>query len=463
MKEFISLDEAVSLDRKKVRDLYKDYVNPGLAGMMALLDFDKRFVRASGMELWDEDGNTYLDFLGSYGALNMGHNPPAIIKALYRIMENTPKMMQASLSPLAAALASNLSRITPGDLGYCFFCNSGTEAVEAALKLARACSEKSKILYCKNSFHGKSFGSLSVTGREKYRIPFQPVLPDCTEIEYDDLDAAETHMSAGDVAAIILEPVQGEGGVVVPREGYLKGIRELCDRYGVVMIADEIQTGMGRTGKYFACQHEDVVPDIMCIAKSLGGGMMPVGACISTGNIFKKAYGSMDKCLLHTSTFGGNALAMAAGIAALEVLVEEKLDRRAEEMGNYALEKLRPLKERYPFVRDIRGRGLIIGIEFSSSEGSFIDRLSKGAVSRLGKEYIGSLVAGELLNNYRIITAYTLNNPNVIRFEPPLIITREQIDYMVNSLERILEHNKNAFRMVLSGAKTAVKSRLADR
>jgi putrescine aminotransferase len=270
-------------------------------------------------------------------------------------------------------------------------------------------------------------------------------------------------MAAGDVAAVIVEPIQGEGGIIVPHEGYLKGVRKLCDKYEAVFIADEIQTGLGRTGKNFACEHEDVVPDIMCLAKSLGGGMMPVGACIATDKVFKKAYGSMDKSLLHTSTFGGNSLAMAAGIAAIEYLVDNNLASKAEELGKYALERLEGLKKSYPLIKDVRGKGLMIGIEFHSGEGSVFDLLSGGAASQLGKEYIGAMVAGEMLNKYRIITAYTLNNPNVIRFEPPLIVTREQVDYMINSLESILKQNRSAFKMVFSSVKTSVASKLKGR
>lgn len=462
MKGYITLDQALALNRKQVRNLYKEYVNPGLANMLALLDFDKRFIKASGVEVWDEEGNRYLDFLGGYGALNMGHNPPRVINAIEKV-RNTPNILQASLNPLAAVLAANLANLAPGDLQYCFFCNSGTEAVEAALKMARIYSGRSRILYCSNSFHGKSFGSLSVTGRKKYRLPFQPTLPDCIEVEYDNLQALEKEMAAGGVAAVILEPVQGEGGVIVPREGYLKGVRELCDRYDVLMIADEIQTGLGRTGRYFACQHEGVTPDIMCLAKSLGGGMVPIGACIATEKVYKKAYGGMDKCLLHTSTFGGNSAAMAAGIAALEYLVEERLDQRAEELGSYAVSRMEALKEKYPLVKDVRGKGLLIGIEFHSGEGSLVDKLSKGTLSQLGKEYVGALVAGELLNRYRIITAYTLNNPNVIRFEPPLTVKREQVDYMVDALEGILQQSKTAIHIALSSAKTVVKNKLLTR
>ena len=190
MDEMITLEEALGYDRKRTREGYREYVNSGLAGLMALLDFDKRFVRAEGVKVWDYQGEEYLDFLGGYGALNLGHNPPAVVEALRKVF-GVPNILQASLNPLAAALAENLARITPGELKFSFFCNSGTEAVEAALKLARLCSGKSRIIYCRNSFHGKSFGSLSGTGRDKYRIPFGPMLPDCSAVEYDNLEDME--------------------------------------------------------------------------------------------------------------------------------------------------------------------------------------------------------------------------------------------------------------------------------
>jgi putrescine aminotransferase len=459
MKSLIPLDEALNYSRKQVREGYKQYVNPGLANMLALLDFDKRFIRAEGVQVWDQQGEEYLDFLGGYGALNLGHNPEVVIEAVQRVAD-LPNILQASLNPLAAALAENLARITPGDLKYSFFCNSGTEAVEAALKMSRLCSGKSRILYCSNSFHGKSFGSLSVTGRDKYKTPFGPTLPDCQGVEYDNLSALEEGLAKKDVAAVIVEPIQGEGGIIVPRAGYLSGVRELCDRYQALLIIDEIQSGLGRTGKYFDCEHENVVPDIMCLAKSLGGGIMPIGACIAAGKVYDKAYGSMDRCLLHTSTFGGNSRAMAAGIAALGYIVDNRLDLKAKEMGDYALERMRDMKDRYPLIKDIRGRGLMLGIEFHSGEGSLIDRLSGGTASRLGREYIGALVAGELLNKHRIITAYTLNNPNVIRLEPPLIVSRQQIDYVIESLASIMQANKGAFQMALSGVKSSVTGKL---
>ncbi|MBC7325332.1 MAG: aspartate aminotransferase family protein, partial [Moorella sp. (in: Bacteria)] len=233
-----------------------------------------------------------------------------------------PNLIQSSLGVLAAALAHNLAKITPGDLQRSFFCNSGCEAVEGALKLARAATGRKEIIYCHNSFHGKSFGALSVTGREKYQKPFEPLLPGCAAVPFGDAEALAYELKKERAAAFIVEPIQGEGGINVPPPGYLAQARRLCSQHGTLLIIDEIQTGFGRTGAMFACEEEGAVPDILCLAKSLGGGIMPVGAYITTDEIWKKAYGSMEKALLHTSTFGGNNWAAAAALAALQVIHE---------------------------------------------------------------------------------------------------------------------------------------------
>ncbi len=451
------LEDVDKLSRSDIRKLYSEYVNPGLASMMGLLNFDKYFVKAEGCHVWDSDGKKYVDFLGAYGALNLGHNPPEILEALEKVKER-PNLLQASLSTYAAVLGHNLARITPGGLKHSFFCNSGTEAVEGALKAARAATGKQKIISCEGSFHGKSMGSLSATGREKYQAPFLPLVPAFEKVPYGDLSALEEKLKTGDVAAFIVEPIQGEGGVIVPPPGYLKGARELCSRHDALLIIDEIQTGFGRTGRLFACEEEEVVPDIMCVAKSLGGGVMPIGAFITTESVWDRAFGGMEKCLLHTSTFGGNTFACAAGIAAINAIVENNLPQRAKELGDYMLSGLKALKERFNIIKDVRGRGLMVGIEFETGGGSLLNRVTGGVVSKFYREFAGAMVAGELLNNHRIITAYTLNNPNVIRLEPPLVIEREDIDIMLGALEEIFRKNKSLFNLTLSTVKTAAGS-----
>jgi putrescine aminotransferase len=453
---FMPLAEAVRQSRDQVVENHKNYLNSSLAMMMGLLSFDKQFTKAEGIYVWDNKGNRYLDFLGAYGALNIGHNHPKIIDALNRVKE-LPNLLQASLGTLPAALAKNLALAAPGELRRSFLGNSGAEAVEGALKLARAATGRTGLVYCEGSFHGKSLGALSVTGREKYQKTFQPLVPDCYSVPFGDLDALEKQLREKSCAAFIVEPIQGEGGVIIPPQGYLSGARQICSRYDTLLIFDEIQTGFGRTGDMFACQYEGVTPDIMCMAKSLGGGIMPIGAYITTDEIWKKAYGTMEKATLHTSTFGGNTWAAAAGIAALEVIYEENLTEKARESGAYLLQELSKLKAKYPLLKDVRGRGLMVGMEFNQP-GSLAGKATFGLVNKLSEEYLGSLVAGELINKYHIITAYTLNNPNVIRLEPPLDVTREQLDTLLAALEKILSANKGFFSMAASGAKTILKS-----
>ncbi|MDK2806134.1 aspartate aminotransferase family protein [Thermoanaerobacterium thermosaccharolyticum] len=456
-QKYITCDDALKLNRNQVRENYKEYVNSNFVSMLSMLQFDKLFVKAKGVSVWDSDGNEYLDFLGGYGALNLGHNPDEIYEAIEKV-KDLPNILQAAVNDFPGALAYDLALVTPGDLKRSFFCNSGAEAVEGALKLAKIASGKHKIVYCKNSFHGKSAGALSVTGREKYQKYFKPLVPDTIQVEYGDANELEDALKGKDVAAFIVEPIQGEGGVIVPHDGYLKEVRELTTKYDAYLIFDEVQTGFGRTGKMFACEHENVVPDIMCLAKSLGGGVMPIGAYIAKDEVWKRGYGTMDRCLLHTSTFGGNTLACAAGITAIKLILDKNLPEAAKEKGEYFLGRLKELKEKHKLIKDVRGKGLMIGVEFNQPEGGLLDKLSGGAVSKLSNEYLGSLVAGELQNKHHIITAYTLNNPNVIRFEPPLIVTKEQLDRVVDALDEIMTRSGSLLGMTLSSAKTVIGS-----
>lgn len=452
------IEDVEKLSRNDIRKLYSEYVNPGLASMLSLINFDKNFVKAEGCYVYDSDGNKYIDFLGAYGALNLGHNPAEIYEALEKVKER-PNLLQASLSTFAAVLGHNLAQVVPKGLKHSFFCNSGAEAVEGALKAARAASGKTGIISCEGSFHGKTYGALSATGRKKYQEPFLPLVPGFQTVPYGDANALEEKLKQKDIAAFIVEPIQGEGGIIVPPEGYLKDVRMLCDKYGVLLIADEIQTGFGRTGTMFACEREGVSPDIMTVAKSLGGGVVPIGAFITTEEVWEKAFGGMEKCLLHTSTFGGNTMACAAGIASINAIIEKNLPEHAKEVGEYMLEGLKTLKDRYGIIKDVRGRGLMAGIEFETPEKGILSKLTGGAVNRFYKEYTGSMVAGELLNTHRIITAYTLNNPNVIRLEPPLIIEKEDIDYMLNSLEDIFSKNSGLFKLTLSTVKRVIRKK----
>ncbi|MDI6822020.1 MAG: aspartate aminotransferase family protein [Actinomycetota bacterium] len=427
----ISIDDALNASKSEVKEWFREYINPDLCLTLELVGFDEVYDRAEGITVY-VDGKPYLDFLCGYGVAALGHNHPEIIKEIYKVKEQ-PNFFQAALSPLTAALARNLALITPGSLRKSFFCNSGAEAVEGALKLARAATHRKKIIYTENSFHGKTMGALSATGRGKYQAPFEPLLPDFESIPFGDSEALREKLREGDVAAFIVEPIQGEGGVILPPEGYLKESEKLCREYEALLILDEIQTGLGRTGAMFACEHEGVEPDILCLAKALSGAAIPIGVYITTDEIWKKAYGSMERCLLHTSTFGGNAWACAAALATLDLLCRDKgrLIKEAGDKGEYFLNRLESLKNRNPIVKEVRGKGLMIGMEFDQP------KFLKGALSDLFRKYSASLVASELKDEYSVITAYTLNNPNVIRFLPPLLVSTDQIDYLVESLDKI--------------------------
>ena len=299
-----------------------------------------------------------------------------------------------------------------------------------------------------------------MTGRTKYQEPFKPLVPGCSRVPFGNLEALEEALAKGDTAAFIVEPIQGEGGVIVPPDGYLKGASELCNKYGALFIVDEIQTGLGRTGYMFACEHEQVQPDIMCLAKSLGGGVMPIGAFITTKEVWDKAYGGQKSVFyIHQLLERIHGLLLPDCCHKLNNRI--RITPKAKENGDYFIDKLNKLKEKNKIIKDVRGRGLLIGIEFEQPAKGILDKISQGALNKFASEYTGSMVAGELLNTYRIITAYTLNNPNVIRLEPPLIVNKEQIDYVVSSLDEIFKKYKGFLGITLKSAKTALNSILS--
>ncbi len=371
--------------------------------------------RDGGVYTYDNHGKRYLDCLGGYGIFNVGHRHPKVINAVKAQLDQVCLHSQDLLNPWAGHLARQLAAIAPGDLKYSFFCNSGTEAVEGAIKLARLYTGKTEIISTRNSYHGVSMGALSATGREVFRKPFEPLLNGFVHVPFGNIEALEEAINEN-TAAVILEPIQGEGGINVPPSGYLRKVRQLTKKKGVLLILDEVQTGMGRTGRMFACEHESVVPDILCLAKALGGGVMPIGCFMSTSKIWKVLEPNPS---IHNSTFGGNPLACTAASACIEVLVEEHLPARAAVMGTVFMRELNDLKERYPeFIADVRGRGLLIGLEFQSKE-------------------LREQVQVELFHK-GVLVAATMNSNKTVRIEPPLIITEAQIKLMIETLESIL-------------------------
>ena len=360
-------------------------------------------------------GEEYIDCLGGYGIFSLGHRHPEVIAAVKSQLDRMPLHSQYLVNPITAEAARRLAEVAPGNLSRTFFCNSGTEAVEGALKLARLYTRRHGFISTHNAFHGKSFGALSVTGRPVFRDPFQPLLQGVTFVPYGDAAAIERAIGP-DTAAVILEPVQGEGGVIVPPDDYFPRVREACTRKGALLIADEVQTGLGRIGALFGVNHWNVVPDIMCLAKALSGGVVPCGSFTTTDEIFASFHANP---MFHSSTFGNNPLAATAAAKAIEITVRERLPERSARLGTALLERLRGLQKQHPaLVREVRGKGLLIGVEMRNEKAG------------------GALAAS--LYKAKILVAYALNKPEVVRIEPPLNIPEKYLDRLVEAMEGAL-------------------------
>lgn len=375
-----------------------------------------------GSHFQDITGRDFIDCLGGYGIYSAGINHPKIVRAVKSQLERMPLSSQELLDPLRGALAELLGELAPGDLQNCFFINNGTDAIEGAMKLARLYTGKPGFISCVRGFHGKSYGSLSLMGKGEYRLAFEPLLQDVYFTPFGDADAVEAELKKAEavgmaIAGVVVEPVQGEAGAIVPPDDYWPRLREICTRYGVLLIADEVQTGMGRTGRMFAVEHWDVVPDIVCLGKALGGGVMPLSAFMSTPEIWKVLE---PNPFIHSSTFGGNPLACAAGIAAVNVTLEEDLPGQAAATGEYLLGQLKHLQKRFAqHLVEVRGLGLLIGLEFVDTEFGYA--VAAGLFKR------GVLVAGTLLS------------AKTLRIEPALNIPRPLVDEVLEKLEDTLE------------------------
>ena len=416
---------------------FTEFVNPHLGQMLEIIKLDKEYVRGEGCLLFDSAGNRYLDCIAAYGALPFGHNPPEIWEAIeaYR-SSGEPGFVQPSAMPAAAALARRLVELTPETLEVVTFANSGAEAVEAALKLSRAATGRAGILATENSFHGKTFGALSATGNPAYQGAFKAPAEHFGHIPYGDWEAlkAELEANPGYYAAFIVEPIQGEGGIIEPPTGYLQKVKEICAEAGTLLIFDEVQTGLGRTGALFAFEEEGVVPDVLVLAKALGGGLVPIGACISTAAAYSEDFG-----MKHSSTFAGNSLACRVGLKVLDLLTANDADLLGEvnKRGAQLKEGLEKLQSFYPgHIRAIRGRGLMLGIEFNMDREIFPGSLL-GVMAE--QELLTPVISSYLLNEEKIRVAPTLNGNAVIRIEPPLTITAAQCEEALEAIERTLE------------------------
>jgi len=390
---------------------YKQYVNPPLARVMKLSGSPVE-VRAQGCTIWDHNGKAYLDFAGGYGVFTLGHSHPKVIAAVKAQMELMSLSGKTMFNVMLGRASKRLAELAPGDLQISFFANSGTEAVEGAIKLARKATGRHKIVATHNAYHGKTIGALSASGRDYFKTSYMPLLADVAHIDYGATGGLEALLA--DAAAFIVEPIQGEGGVNVPPAGYLRAVREICDRTGALFIADEVQTGLGRCGMLFGCDRDGVVPDVMTLAKGLSGGIIPVAAYIARPSVWNAAYAKDP--VMHTSTFGGNELACAAALAAMDVLVEDDLAANARARGEQLISGAQALARKYPtVVKEARGLGLLVGVELTS-------------------EGYGGWIIPEMVKR-GVTAAWTLNMQRVIRLEPPLVVRQAEVDRALDALE----------------------------
>lgn len=415
--------------------LHRAHMNPQLPRMLQTIGFDKTYVRAEGALLFDEQGQDYLDMLAGFGVFALGRHHPEVRQAVHDVLDaDLADMTQFDCAPLAGLLAEKLLTHTP-HLDRVYFGNSGTEAVEAAIKFARYATGRSRILYVDHAFHGLTTGSLSLNGAKEFRQGFGPLLPD-TAVDLGDLDQLRRELARGDVAALMVEPIQGKG-VAVPPPGYLLAAQQLVHEHGALLIADEVQSGVGRTGRFWAYEHDGVQPDIVAAAKALSGGYVPVGATIATDAVFQKVYSTIDRVLVHDSTFGSNAQAMAAGLATLHVMERDDIAGNAQRMGDLLIERLRELQGRFEMIGDVRGRGLMIGIEFTRPSAWKL----RGAWSALQAARVGlfsQTVVHALFHRHRILTQVSGDHLEVIKLIPPLVVTEADVDRFVAAFTDVM-------------------------
>ncbi len=419
-------------------ELHHRHLNRTLVAAQRVIGFDKVYARAEGAYLYDMDNEAYLDFLSGYSVFNIGRNHPAVKKAIRDVLElDLPNMVQMDCSLLSGLLAEALTKRTPAHLDAVFFCNSGTEAMEGALKFARAATGKKRVLSLESAFHGLSIGSLSLMGCDSFTEGFGPLMEQWdTRIALDDIAALERELSKRDVAAFVVEPVQGKG-CKSPKTDFYNRAQELCRKYGALFICDEIQTGLGRTGKMFGFEHWNLEPDIITLAKSLSGGFVPCGAIVARREIYQKTFSRMDRCVVHSTTFGRNNLAMACGLAALEVLDDEKLVENSARMGMRLMERMDALRAKHSFIKEVRGKGLMIAIEFHEPT-EFKLKMAWKVLHKVDKVLFAQMVVTQLLSKHRILTQVAGHAMDVVKILPPLMIGEKEVDRFVDALDDVL-------------------------
>ena len=419
---------------------YARHVNPAFVKLLGVLGYGRVYTRASGVELTDSDGRRYLDFLAGFGASNLGHGHPRLLRRLGDALgEELPHVMHVGPSSVAAELAEALAEAAGAPFQVAMMATSGAEAVEAGLKIARAATRRAGVVSCRGGFHGTSLGALSVMGAERMRAPFEPLLAGCEAVPFGDLGALGRVLERRRAAAFLVEPIQGEGGVVMPPRGYLRDAAALCRRHGTLLVLDEVQTGLGRTGALFAFTAEGVIPDVLVLGKALGGGLLPVSAALVSEKLHSAAYGSVETFDLHGSTFSGYALGCVAALETLRIIKDERLSENAAARGQELLDGLRARLAGHPMVREVRGRGLLVGIELGPPDsGGLFGRLAARVTRAVSKNVFGQWLALRLLERGIVCQPAALRW-DVLKLEPPLTVEAEHIRRVVDEVGAVLD------------------------
>ena len=437
MSEIPAIAELLARRTGEEMALNDRYLNPQMGRILRTLGFDRTWVSGDRAYLIDSRGERYLDLISGYGVFALGRNHPDVIAAVGELLAaNTANLPQLGVTLLNGVLAEQLLARAPGSVAAMVPANSGTEAVEAAMKIARAATGRPRLLSADHAFHGLTLGSLSLNGNEEFRAGFGPLLPGCDQVPLGDLDALERELARGDVAALLFEPVQGKG-VNLPPDGYLAGAQQLCRQAGTLFVCDEVQTGLGRTGRFLALEHWGLEPDMICLSKALSGGFVPIGAVLVSRAAFNKVFDGMERAVRHGSTFGGNDLAAAVALATLGGIDRDGVVAHAERMGALLLELTRPLAERHEVVVDVRGLGLMWAIEFGPPAGGAA-RSVFDAVERRQPGLFSQLITVPLFHEHRILCQVAGHHLNVVKALPSLLVNEDEVRYFADALAAVV-------------------------
>ncbi|HEX3439272.1 MAG TPA: aspartate aminotransferase family protein [Pseudolabrys sp.] len=437
-------------------DMHSRHLNAQMVRVLKTIGYDVGFCRGAGAYLYDREDVRYLDLLSGFGVFAVGRNHPAIRESLKSVLDaELPNLVQMDVSPLAGLLAERLLAKVPY-LQRAFFTNSGAEAVEAAIKFARAATRRAGIVFCDHAFHGLTYGALSLTGDDIFRKGFEPLLPNCVRVPFNDLAALEEALRGRDIAAFIVEPIQGKG-VNLPDDNYLKDAAALCRRYGTLFVADEVQTGLGRTGRFLAIEHWGVEPDMVLLAKALSGGHVPIGAVLARDDVFAKVFDRMDRAVVHGSTFGKNDLAMTAGIATLEVMEAEKLVENADRLGTRLIAALQALIPRYEMLHEVRGKGLMIGVEFAAPQ-SLKLKAAWHLLETANKGLFCQLITIPLFKQHQIMAQVAGHGSHTIKLLPSLVLSENDCTWIETAFDAVIAESHKVPGAVWSLGKTLLEN-----